>query len=110
VARGEVQHVGTGQADLDDVGAADGGPIGEGGGQGGPTFTHVVRGDDSGGAGDVDERSPDGPRGILVELLSDDAPDVVSLHDGAEVDHASQPIGATFRGGTSQLGGGTTRR
>ena len=88
-AGGEVQHVGAGQADVDDVEALPGHALGEGRGELGrarrmswPTTTW--RGRRLPAARSAGRRRRRSPGRSRVELLADDAADVVGLDDRGE--------------------------
>jgi hypothetical protein len=81
----EVDEVGRGESEVDDVHAAARGALGERFGELRGRQPAVVAERDAGGAGPVGERGPDAPGDVRVELVGDDAANVVGLEDRREV-------------------------
>jgi hypothetical protein len=92
VPGGEVELVGGGQPDQDDVRPGLGGAVRERTGHAGRAGAHVVPDDDRGRRHDLDVRAPGGAGERFVELLGDESAHVVRLEDGAEV-HRVQGVG-----------------
>ena len=89
-AAGEVELVGGGQTDVDNVSALAGGSRGEGRDELGRGRTHVVADHDgrhvvTSRGEHPDERCAQGLGHLGVELLGDHPPDIVSLDEGREV-------------------------
>ncbi len=100
-AGGEVETVGGLQADLDHIGAVRRGAVGERADQLGPEgrmscpttiAAHVV----AAGSQHLDERRPDQPGQLGVELVGHRAPHVVCLDHGGQVAHVAHTICASL--------------
>ena len=81
VARREVQEVGGGHAEVDDVDALGPHPVGEGGRQLHPALAHVAGHQDPRRAGEAGHGPADGAAHVGVELVGHRAPHVVRLED-----------------------------
>jgi len=86
-AGGEVEVVGGAHADVDDVGAAPGGALGERGRQPGRGGAHVAGDHDRVAAGQLDERGADLAGEPGVQLVGHQPADVVGLDELGEVGH-----------------------
>ena len=133
---GVVETVGAGESDQGDVDAAAAGAVGEGAGELGAGVAHVVA-DDAGGGGlglgcrcwrpggrwrwwrrrcraaeddDLGEGRSEGAGDPGVELVRDDAADVVGLHDVGEGDrsHGWRAYGSSGDRDGMRVGGGGT--
>ena len=107
-ARGEVQHVGRGQADVDDVDASAGDTFGERRPQLHTGRAHVPTEHHLGSSDVLGKRHTEGSTDGRVELLGHRAPDVVGLDDLIEGGHSEATLPAGVPGGAppGQLGGG----
>ena len=86
-SRGEVDHVGRGQAQVDHVRALRRHALGEGARQLDSAGSHVARHQDGGRTGEAGEGSPHRPAQPGVELVGNRAADVVGLVDVVENGH-----------------------
>ena len=94
VARGEVQEIGRGHAEVGDVDALGPDAIGEGAGERHPRLTHVTGHEDLGGGGEAGHGAPDGQAHVRVELVGHRAAHVVGLEDLVHPAHRATTIGA----------------
>jgi hypothetical protein len=83
--RCEVQQVGRGQPQVDDVHAARGRTLGERGGEGRRGEAAVTADRHPGCARPLRERGADPARNVLIELVGNDPSDVVRLEDTVEI-------------------------
>ena len=81
----EVQEIGRGEPDVDDVGPARRDALAERGGERRGREAAVPPDRDGLDPGPLGERGPDRARDILVELVGDDAADVVRLEEASEI-------------------------
>ena len=80
----EVREVGRDQPEVDDVGAGQGGAVGERGRERLRRRPHVAPHEHERGARERDERVPDPPGDVVVEVVGVQPTDVVGLEDRVE--------------------------
>ena len=91
MARGEVQEVGGGHAEVGDVDALGPHAVGEGGGELDARLAHVAGDEDLGRPGEAGHGAADGPAHVRVELVGHRAAHVVGLEDLVHPAHGPQP-------------------
>ena len=91
MARGEIQEVGGGHAEVDDVDPFGPHAVGEGGRQLHPGLAHVADDHDLRGVDEAGHGPPDGPAHVGVELVGHRAAHVVRLEDLVHAAHRAPP-------------------
>ncbi len=104
----EVDEVGGGEAEVDDVDAGSGHPVGERGDERLGRGPGVAADEDSRGSGEGGERAADEPGDGLVELVGVDPPDVVGLEDRVERRRWDGHAGVNLLAASDGFGGRAT--